>query len=187
MKDYIRHTHTWWRKFFFLHSPDIFLLVLFKTQLPLSENQLKVTEHTKTCTQVFFFKDFIYLFLEWKGGRERGKHQCAVASLAPCTGDLARTPGMCPDWVSNRWPFGSQAGIHSTELHQPGRECFIVVLFVVVKKWKQPHSFQKVNGWTNYSMSTSTIKRYKPLIHVSAWMNLMDTKLNEKSQSEKII
>ena len=31
----------------------------------------------------FFFKDFIYLFLEGKRGRKRGKHQCVVTSRAP--------------------------------------------------------------------------------------------------------
>ena len=45
-------------------------------------------------------------------GRERGKegkkHQCVVASRATPTGDLARNPGMCPDWESNRRPFGLQ-------------------------------------------------------------------------------
>ena len=35
-------------------------------------------------------------------------------------GDLAHNPGMCPDWESNRQPFGSQAGAQSTEPHQPG-------------------------------------------------------------------
>ena len=35
-------------------------------------------------------------------------------------GDLARNPGMCPDWESNQRPFGSQAHTQSTELHQPG-------------------------------------------------------------------
>ena len=29
--------------------------------------------------------------------------------LAPPTGDLARNPGMYPDWESNQPPFGSQA------------------------------------------------------------------------------
>ena len=39
---------------------------------------------------------------------------------APPTGDLARNPGMCPDWELNWQPFGSQAGTQSTEPHQPG-------------------------------------------------------------------
>ena len=34
-------------------------------------------------------------------------------------GDLAHDPGMCPDWESNRRPFGSQASAQSTEPHQP--------------------------------------------------------------------
>ena len=39
----------------------------------------------------------------------------------PRTGDLARNPGMCPDWESNLRPFGSQAGAQSTEPHHPGQ------------------------------------------------------------------
>ena len=56
----------------------------------------------------FFFKDFIYLFLERgrEGEREVEKHQCAVAPHTPPTGDLARHPGMCPDWESNKQTFG---------------------------------------------------------------------------------
>ena len=48
-------------------------------------------------TNVLYFKDFIYLFLEreWEGGREEGKHQYVVASHAPLSGDLACNPGMC--------------------------------------------------------------------------------------------
>ena len=42
------------------------------------------------------------------GEREGEKHQCAVASYVASTGDLARNPGMCPDWESNWQPFGLQ-------------------------------------------------------------------------------
>ena len=45
-----------------------------------------------------------------EGEREGKKHQCVVASHVPLTGDLARNPGMCPDWEWNQQPFGSQAG-----------------------------------------------------------------------------
>ena len=62
-------------------------------------------------------KDFIYLFLERRQGREkereREKHQCVVASHVPPTRDLAHNPGMCPDWESNQWHFGSQASSQS--------------------------------------------------------------------------
>ena len=54
------------------------------------------------------FKDFIYLFLDRGERREKGeKHQCVVATHAPPTGDLACSPGMCPDWELNQRPFGS--------------------------------------------------------------------------------
>ena len=55
-----------------------------------------------------------------EGEREGEKHQCVVASHAPPTGVLAHKPDMCPDWESNRQPFGSQAHPQSTEPHQPG-------------------------------------------------------------------
>ena len=73
--------------------------------------------------KIFFFKDFIYLFLErGKGGRKGENHQCVVAFCMPPTGDLARNPDMCPAWKLNQWPFGSQASAQSTEPHQPGLE-----------------------------------------------------------------
>ena len=40
--------------------------------------------------------------------------------MRPPIGDLACSPGMCPDWEPNQQPFGSQAGTQSTEPHQPG-------------------------------------------------------------------
>ena len=74
---------------------------------------------------LFFFKKRFYLFTfreRGRGGEREGeKHQCAVASHTPLTGDLVRNPGMCPDWESNRRPFGSQASTQSTEPHQPGQ------------------------------------------------------------------
>ena len=69
-----------------------------------------------------FFKRF-YLFFRGRGRegeREGVKHQCVVAPCTPPIGDLARNPGMCPDWVSNQKPFGSQARAQSAKLHQPG-------------------------------------------------------------------
>ena len=53
--------------------------------------------------------------------RKGEKHQCVVASRASPTGDLARTPGMCPDWEWNRRPFDLQAGTQSTEPQQLGQ------------------------------------------------------------------
>ena len=68
-----------------------------------------------------FKKDFIYLFLERGEEREKEREKNIHAvSHAPPTWDLAHNPGMCPDWESNWWPFGSQAGTQSTEPHQPG-------------------------------------------------------------------
>ena len=45
---------------------------------------------------------FIFREREREGERGREKHQYVVASRIPLTGDLARNPGMCPDWESNQ-------------------------------------------------------------------------------------
>ena len=62
------------------------------------------------------------LFIFRQRGREGEKHQCVVASYVPPHWGTwpAIHAGMCPDWESNQQPFGSQAGIQSTEPHQPG-------------------------------------------------------------------
>ena len=75
---------------------------------------------------VFFKKIYLFFFRERgrEGEREGEKHQCVVVSHAPPIGDLARNPGMCPDWESNRQAFGSQSSTQSTEPHQPGLSLF---------------------------------------------------------------
>ena len=42
--------------------------------------------------------NLINFFLGEEKEKEGEKHQCAVASQAPPTGDLACNPGTCPDW-----------------------------------------------------------------------------------------
>ena len=44
------------------------------------------------------------------GERKAEKHQNVVAPHTPPTRDLTHNPGLGPDWESNQWPFGSQAG-----------------------------------------------------------------------------
>ena len=70
--------------------------------------------------QIIFKGFYLFIYRERGREREREKHQCVVASHTPLTGDLARIPGMCPDWELNWQPFGSQAGAQSTETYQPG-------------------------------------------------------------------
>ena len=43
-----------------------------------------------------------------EGEREGEKYQCVVASGMASTGDLARNPGVFPDWESNWQLFASQ-------------------------------------------------------------------------------
>ena len=75
-----------------------------------------------------FKKDFISLFLERGGGSKREKHQCAVASHTPPTGDRACNPGgMCPDWEStgDLWFTG---WTQSAEPHQPGQKMYTFLI-----------------------------------------------------------
>ena len=72
---------------------------------------------------LFYFKDFIYLFLDrWEGRKKEMERNINMWLPLTClsTRDLALNPGVCPDWESNRQPFGSQARTQSTEPHQPG-------------------------------------------------------------------
>ena len=80
------------------------------------------------------FKRFYLLLFRQRGRvgeRVEEKHQCVVASCAPPTGDLARNPGMCPDWESNQVPFGLQASAQSTEPHQSGLLiCILITIWL---------------------------------------------------------
>ena len=59
--------------------------------------------------KTLFVLKILFIFREngKEGEKEGEKHQCVVASHMPPTGDLAWNPGMCFDWESNWWPFGS--------------------------------------------------------------------------------
>ena len=79
------------------------------------------------CFHFFFFKDFIYLFLERGEGREKEgeKHQCVVASHAPPTRDLARNPGMCQRLGIELATLWFAVCAQSTGLHQPGLKTLV--------------------------------------------------------------
>ena len=72
------------------------------------------------CFSFYFLKDFIYLFLERGEGREKERRRNINVWLPLACRDLARNPGICPDWELKRWPLVSQVGTQSTEPHQPG-------------------------------------------------------------------
>ena len=74
-----------------------------------------------------FYILFIFRERGREGERKGEKHQCMVASHVPPIGDLARNPGMCPDWESNQRPFGSKVSTQSTEPHQPGQRKVVSV------------------------------------------------------------
>ena len=71
-----------------------------------------------------FFKRFCFLFLE-REGRKRETSMCGCLWRAPHWGPGPQ-PRHVPDWESNQRPFGLQAGIQPTELHQPGLRCEVL-------------------------------------------------------------
>ena len=78
---------------------------------------------------LLFYLLFLFTFRERgrEGEREREKHQCVVAFHVPPTGDLACSPGVCPDWEWNWRLFVLQASVQSTELHEPRHQlCFLI-------------------------------------------------------------
>ena len=80
---------------------------------------------------MLFKRDFVYLFLEGKGGRKRGREtsMCGCLSRAPYWGLCPQTQACALDWELNQRPFGLQARTQSTEPHQPG----LRMLFNAVK------------------------------------------------------
>ena len=70
---------------------------------------------------------FFFNFRERRreGERERNINVCLPLMHKR---DLARNPGMCPDWESNQRPFGLRTSTQSTEPHHPGlnNEFFIL-------------------------------------------------------------
>ena len=97
-----------------------------------------------TCWYIYIYiKDFIYLFLERREGRERGRRTSQIASCMSPTGDLVHNLGMCPDWELNQWTFGLQNDAQSTELYQSGLvyvflnffQCGRYIKYAFTKKW----------------------------------------------------
>ena len=71
----------------------------------------------------FFFKDFIYLFLERREGKEKERERNInvwLLLMCPLLGTWPATQACALDWELNQRPFSSQACTQSTELHHPG-------------------------------------------------------------------
>ena len=94
-----------------------------------------------------------------EGEREGEKQQCVVAFRSPPTGDLARNPGMCPDWELNQWPFDLQSGAQSTEPHQPG----LCLLFIEFIGLTLVNKIIEISGVQFYNTSSVHCTAYSPL------------------------
>ena len=70
-----------------------------------------------------FFRFYLFIF------RERERNINVRLPLTHPLGGSGRNPATCPDWDSNRRPFGSQAGAQSTEPHQlQWQQHFLILL-----------------------------------------------------------
>ena len=66
------------------------------------------------------------------------------------TGDLARNPGMCPDWESNWQPFGSQPSLNPLSYTSQVLSLFILFIFIsfpfaAVTNDHEPGGFRQQN------------------------------------------
>ena len=68
---------------------------------------------------IYFLRFYLFIFRKRVREEER-RRETSMCGCASPTGDLARNPGMYPEWESNWQPFGSQACTQSTEPHWPG-------------------------------------------------------------------
>ena len=103
------------------------ILFIFIASLAADEWILRQGRPIDFSTFFFFFKDFIYLFLEGVGrGKRRETSLCEryidrLPLARPNWGPSPQLRHMCPYWESNRWPFSSQAGPQPTEPYWLGQ------------------------------------------------------------------
>ena len=80
-------------------------------------------------TFFFFFKIlFIYFGQRGREGEREGeKHHCVYTSHTPPNWgpDLARSPGMCPDWELNWQPFGNRLALTPLSHTGMGIRCLL--------------------------------------------------------------
>ena len=115
--------------------------------LPSQENFLRWKKNSSIYFSSIVFKEYFFkiLFTFRQRGREgdRGekKYQCVVASHSPPTGDLARNPGMCPDWESNWWSFNLQPTL--SPLSHTSQSNFYIFIGVRIIYYMNVIIFQK--------------------------------------------
>ena len=106
-----------------LKCPSLSLFMAFVLKSIFSDIGYPATPAFFSCP---FAWNIIYLFLDLGEGREKERERNIsvwLLLMRPPTADLAGNLDMCPDWESNWWPFGLEAG-HSIHLATPARESF---------------------------------------------------------------
>ena len=94
-----------------------------------------------SATELFiFFKILFIYFLERWEVKERGKHQCVVASCTPPTGDPASNPGMCPTGNRTGDPLICRLALNPLSCTSQDRTVHFLTYTVVIcfhdtKKW----------------------------------------------------
>ena len=117
---------------------------------------------------------FFNLLLESFGKAEKGRETLMYERNGsdchtPPTGDLACNPSMCPDWESNQWPFGSQAGTQSTEPYQLGREKLVFLSITGCAGWWRGGHLQSPERWRRIRI---LLKPHRDRVTGSTWVEL---------------
>ena len=95
------------------------------------KSDLRIKKNRLSGELILLFKGF-YLFILRQRESVGEKHQCVVSSHVPPTGDLARNPGMCPEWESPGDPLVDRLAFNPlTHTARAGRE-------LILKKATQP-------------------------------------------------
>ena len=116
---------------------------------------------------VYFFLNFIYIFLERGRGLGRETSVYGCLSHGPI-GDLACNPGKCPNWESNQGPFGSQADTQSTEPHEPGLKYFFKEKFSIPLFFLTLY-LSNMRQWSNIRSGSITYAKVKL---IKSWCGL---------------
>ena len=92
----------------------------------------------------------------------------------PPTGDIASNPGICPDRELNQRPFGSQAGIQSTEPRQP----VLFNIFLIIHNSEiMAHYFYGISQYLPKSKQLKIIKSHGHCFPKSFWAMNFETVL----------
>ena len=116
-------THWFFTNFFVL-------FIAFREREEERDRETLICCSTYWCKHWFFFLKILFIYFQRK--RRREISMCGCLSDTPA-GDLAHNPGMCPDWESNHWPFGSKAALNPLSHTSQGLFLTLYLLLILLQ------------------------------------------------------